>query len=115
MEAFGIMAFVFVMVALGRVRRLERILREHGIRPLTHGLDRQLRGHIGERVILSLYTGDGDVSGQVCRVLDADETWALLLLDQGKRAEKRVLIRLDDVKQIKSQEEKGERGSAGAD
>ena len=39
--------------------------------------------------------------GKTCRVLDTDETWALVLANEGKKNQCEKLIRLDNVKQIK--------------
>ena len=102
MEFFGIFSFVMVLALMGKVRRLERILRENGIRPggLT-GLGDQLRKQVGQTVMLTLETNDGDIVGKQCKVLDADETWALVLVSEGKKNECQKLIRLDSVKQIK--------------
>ena len=50
---------------------------------------------------LTLETSDGDIMGKVCRVLDTDETWALVLANEGKKNQCEKLIRLDNVKQIK--------------
>ena len=36
-----------------------------------------------------------------CIVLDADEAWALVLADEGKKKEREMLLRLDSVKNIK--------------
>ena len=41
------------------------------------------------------------MTGKVCRVLDADEDWALVLANEGTKKECEKLIRLDSVKQIK--------------
>lgn len=102
MEFFGIFSFIMVLVLMEKVRRLERVLRENGIRPAgAMELGEQLRRQVGQSVILTLETGDGDLAGKVCRVLDADETWALVRANEGKKNECEMLIRLDSVKQIK--------------
>ena len=102
MEYFGIFAFVFVLGLYGKIRRLERILRDNGIRPGgTAGLGDQVRKQVGKTVELTLETSDGDITGKQCRILDADEDWALVLAGEGKKKECEKLIRLDSVKQIK--------------
>ena len=102
MEFFGMFAFIMVLVLMGKVSRLERILRENGITAKgTAGLGDQLRRQVGQTVELTLEAGDGDIMGKVCRVLDADEAWALVLANEGKKNECEKLIRLDSVKQIK--------------
>ena len=50
---------------------------------------------------LTLEASDGDLVGKFCKVLDVDETWALVLANEGKKNECEKLIRLDSVKQIK--------------
>ena len=77
MEALGVISLVFVIILWGRVKRLERILRENGIRPAAGSLGRQLAQYVGQEVLLTLSIRDG--AGLPCRVLDADEAWALLL------------------------------------
>lgn len=102
MEYFGIFSLMMVIILMGKVSRLERILRENGITAKgAAGLGDQLRRQIGQTVMLTLETNDGDVMGQSCKVLDADETWALVLANEGKKNECEKLIRLDSVKQIK--------------
>ncbi len=102
MEYFGIFSFVMVIILMGKVSRLERILRENGIRPGgVSGLGDQLGKQVGRTVTLTLETDDGDLVGKPCKVLDADETWALVLANEGKKNECEKLIRLDSVKQIK--------------
>ena len=102
MEVFGIFAFVMVICLYSKVHRLERILRENGISAKgVAGLGDQLRKQVGQTVELTLETTDWDITGSVCRVLDADETWALVLANEGKKNECEKLIRLDSVKQIK--------------
>ena len=51
--------------------------------------------------MLTLETNDGDIMGKSCKVLDVDETWALVLANEGKKNQCEKLIRLDSVKQIK--------------
>ena len=102
MEYFGIFSFVMVIALYSQVHRLERILRENGIGAKgAVGLGEQLRKQVGQTVELTLETNDGDIMGKVCRVLDTDETWALVLANEGKKNEREKLIRLDSVKQIK--------------
>lgn len=102
MEYFGIFSFVMVIALYSKVHRLERILRDSGIRPGgTAGLGEQVRKQVGRTVELTLETSDGDIMGKQCKVLDADETWALVLANEGKKNECEKLIRLDSVKQIK--------------
>lgn len=102
MEYFGIFSFVMVIALYSKVHRLERILRENGIGAKgAVGLGEQLRKQVGQTVELTLETNDGDIMGKVCRVLDTDETWALVLANEGKKNEREKLIRLDSVKQIK--------------
>ena len=89
MEFFGLIAFCMVIALYSKVHRLERILRANGLRP------------VGRTVELTLEANDGDIMGKQCRVLDADETWALVRANEGKKSECETLIRLDSVKQIK--------------
>lgn len=102
MEFFGMFAFIGIIFLYEKVKRLERVLRENGIRPGgTAGLGDQLRKQVGQAVMLTLEDSDGDLVGKVCRVLDADEDWALVLANEGTKKECEKLIRLDSVKQIK--------------
>ncbi len=99
--AMGVVGFIFGLLAYTKAQRLERILRENGIGPTAaKSLGRRLSELVGETVTLTMYADDGDIYGQPCRVLDADETWALIRVDEGKKREKDKLIRLDDVKQV---------------
>ena len=103
MEYFGLFAFIMAIGLYSKVHRLERILRDNGIRPGgTAGLGEQVRKQVGRTVELTLETSDGDIMGKQCKVLDADETWALVLANEGKKNECEKLIRLDSVKQIKA-------------
>ena len=102
MEFFGLFAFCMVIGLYAKVHRLERILRENGIGSVRAvGVGDQLRKQVGQTVELTLETSDGDLMGKACRVLDADESWALVLANEGKKDEREKLIRLDSVKQIK--------------
>ena len=102
MEYFGMFAFIGIIFLYEKVKRLERVLRENGIRPGgTAGLGDQLRKQVGQTVMLTLEDSDGDLVGKECRVLDADEDWALVLANEGKKNQCEKLIRLDSVKQIK--------------
>lgn len=101
MEFFGIAGLFFALLAWGKVQKLERLLRENGIGPTgSRDLGRRLTGMVGQSVTLSL-DSDDLAGSQPCRVLDADETWALLLCNEGKRGEQKKLIRLADVRQLK--------------
>ena len=102
MEIFGLFAFCMVIGLYAKVHRLERILRENGIGAKgAAGLGDQLRRQVGQTVELTLETSDGDIMGKTCRVLDTDETWALVRANEGRKNECEKLIRLDSVKQIK--------------
>ena len=102
MEYFGFFSFIMVLFLMGKVNRLERILRDNGLGSVrATGLGEQMRKQVGRTVELTLETSDGDMMGKVCRVLDADEDWALVLANEGKKNECEKLIRLDSVKQIK--------------
>lgn len=102
MEYFGVFSFIMVLVLMGKVSRLERILRDNGIGSLrAAGVGEQVRKQIGRTVELTLETSGGDIMGRACKILDADESWALVLANEGKKNECEKLIRLDDVKQIK--------------
>ena len=95
---FGMMGFVMACIAFSRIGRIERLLRENGIRPAgTPGLVRQLEGSIGKTVTIF----DGDGSGITCRVLDVDEEWVLVRAHEGKKREREMLLRLDSVTNIK--------------
>ncbi len=102
MEYFGTFAFIMVLFLMGKVSRLERILRDNGIGAVrTAGLGEQMRKQVGNTVTLTVEAGDGDLVGKECRILDADEDWALVLANEGKKNQCEKLIRLDSVKQIK--------------
>ena len=102
MEFFGMFAFIGIIFLYEKVKRLERVLRENGIRPGgTAGLGDQLRKQVGQTVMLTLENSDGDLVGKECKVLDADEDWALVRANEGKKNQCEKLIRLDSVKQIK--------------
>ena len=102
MEYFGVFSFVMVLVLMGKVSRLERILRENGLgAKRIAGLGEQVRKQVGQTVELTLETSDGDIMGKQCRILDADESCALVRANEGKKNECEKLIRLDSVKQIK--------------
>ena len=95
---FGLMGFVMACITLERVGRLERLLRENGIRPAgTPGLARRLEDSVGKTVTIF----DEDRSGVTGRVLDVDEDWVLVLADEGKKKERERLLRLDSVTNIK--------------
>ena len=101
MEIMGVVGFVMACVLLERVHRLERLLRENGIGSVrAAGLGEQLRRQAGQTVRLTLEAGDGDTMGMVCKVLDADEDWVLVLADEGKKKEREILLRLDSVENI---------------
>lgn len=101
MEMWGLIAFAVVFLLWDKIRRLERILRENDIRPVRAGdLSGQLRARVGQTVAVTLYEGDGTTT-TLCRVLDADEEWARVLRNEGKKNQRELLIRLADVKQIK--------------
>ena len=94
---FGLAGFIMACIVLERVNRLERILRENGIRPAgSLSLARRLENSIGKT--LTIFGEDGE--GVVCRVLDVDEDWALVLADEGKKKEREILLRLDSVENI---------------
>lgn len=102
MEYFGIFAFIMVLALMGKVSRLERTLRENGIASArAAGLGEQVRKQIGRTVELTVEAGDLDLYGKACKILDADEDWALVLAGEGKKNECEKLIRLDSVKSIK--------------
>ncbi len=102
MEYFGVAAFIMAIFALSRTHKLERLLRENGIgSPGSRDLGRCLTDMVGQSV--TVYLDNDEVMGfpKPCRVLDADETWALLLENEDKKNERKKLIRLADVRQIK--------------
>ena len=102
MEYFGIIAFVGIIFLYERVKRLERVLRDNGLSAKgTAGLGDQMRKQVGKTVTLTVEAGDGDVMGKACKILDADEDWALVRANEGKKNQCEKLIRLDSVKQIK--------------
>ena len=95
---FGLAGFIMACILFERVGRLERLLRENGIRSTgSLSLARQLENSIGKT--LTIFGEDGE--GVVCRVLDVDEEWALVLADEGKKKEREILLRLDSVEHIK--------------
>ena len=94
-------AFVIVFFLWGKVSRLERTLRENNIRPGgTGSLGSQLRAKVGQRVMITLYEGGGTTITD-CKVLDADEEWAHVIRNEGKRNQRELLLRLSDVKQVR--------------
>ena len=102
MEYFGLFSFIACIFLYEKTKRLERILRDNGIGSLrAAGLGEQVRKQIGRTVELTVEAGDFDVCGKTCKILDADEDWALVLANEGKKNECEQLIRLDSVKQIK--------------
>ena len=97
---FGLCGFAMACIVLERVGRIERLLRENGIRPAgTPGLARRLEDGIGKTMTIFDEAGSG-VTG---RVLDVDEDWVLVLADEGKKKEREMLIRLDSVEHIKAE------------
>ena len=95
---FGLAGFAMACIVLEQVGRIERLLRENGIRPAgTPGLARQLEDGIGKTVTIF----DDNGAGVTCRVLDVDEDWVLVLADEGKKKEREILLRLDSVENIK--------------
>ena len=60
----------------------------------------QLRAKVGQRVMITLYEGGGTTITD-CKVLDADEEWAHVLRNEGKRNQRELLLRLSDVKQVR--------------
>ena len=44
-----------------------------------------MRKQVGQTVELTLETSDGDIMGKQCRILDADESWALVRANEGKK------------------------------
>ena len=94
---FGLAGFIMACILFERVGRLERLLRENGIRSAgTPGLARRLENSIGKT--MTIFGEDGE--GVACRVLDVDEEWALVLADEGKKKEREILLRLDSVENI---------------
>ena len=101
METFGMFAFVIMFFLWSKVSRLERTLRENNIRPGgTGSLGSQLRAKVGQRVMITFYEGGGTTITD-CKVLDADEEWAHVLRNEGKRNQRELLLRLSDVKQVR--------------
>ena len=101
MDVFGILGFVGFVVAcitLDRVGRLERLLRENGIRPAgAPDLVRLLEDGIGKTMTVF----DEEGTGVTGRVLDVDGEWVLVLADEGKKKEREMLLRLDSINNIK--------------
>lgn len=97
MEGLAFIALLVAITALGKVKRLERILRENHIRPAGAGdLGNQLRSMVGQALTIDLTDG----TSTVCKILDADEEWAHVLRNEGKKTQRELLVRLSDVKQI---------------
>ena len=68
MAVFGFFAFLMVIFLWSKVNRLERLLRENGIRPVgSKDLARRLAGMTGLTVTLTLYSDSWDMSGLTCR------------------------------------------------
>ena len=85
---FGLAGFIMACILFERVSKIERLLRENGIRPAgSLSLARQLEGSIGKT--MTIFGEDGE--GVVCRVLDVDEDWVLVLADEGKKKEREIL------------------------
>ena len=100
MEAFGLFGFLLAILAWDRLRKVERILRENHIRPQgMTGLGGRLRERVGRTVTITLYAPDGSTTP--CKVLDVDEEWARVLRNEGKKSQRELLIRLEDVRQIR--------------
>ena len=94
----GLVGFVVACITLDRVGRLERLLRENGIRPAgTPSLVRQLEDSVGKTVTVF----DDEGTGVTGRVLDVDGEWVLVLADEGKKKEREMLLRLDGVTNIR--------------
>ena len=94
---FGLAGFIMACILFERVKRIERLLQENGIRPAgSLSLARRLENSIGKT--MTIFGEDGE--GVVCRVLDVDEEWALVLADEGKKKEREMLLRLDSVENI---------------
>ena len=104
MEAFammGVLGFALAISALTKVQKVERILRENHIRPAwVTALGPRLREKVGQTIFITLNEGEGDSTTR-CKVLDVDEEWAHVLRNEGKWNQRELLIRLEDVKQIK--------------
>ena len=99
MAWFGLAGFIMACILFERVGRVERLLRENGIRSAgSLSLARRLENSIGKT--LTVFGEDGE--GVVCRVLDVDEDWVLVLADEGKKKEREMLIRLDSVENIEA-------------
>ena len=95
---FGLMGFAMACLAFDRVGRLERLLRENGIRPAgAPDLARLLEDGVGKTMTIF----DEEGTGVTGRVLDVDGDWVLVLADEGKKKEREMLLRLDSVKNIK--------------
>ena len=95
---FGLLGFAMACIVLDRVGRIERLLRENGIRPAgAPGLTRQLEDSVGKTMTIF----DENGSGVTGRVLDVDEDWMLVRADEGKKKEREMLLRLDSVTNIK--------------
>ena len=95
---FGLAGFIMACILFERVGKIERLLRENGIRSVGNlSLARQLEHSKGKT--LTIFGEDGE--GVACRVLDVDEDWVLVLADEGKKKEREMLLRLDSVKNIK--------------
>ncbi len=101
MEAFGMFGFIMALLAYSKVKRLERILRENHIRPTgAVSLGGSLREKVGSTVFLTIYEGEGDTTTS-CKILDVDEEWAHVLRNEGKKNQRELLIRLEDIKQVR--------------
>ena len=98
MAWFGLVGFIMACILFERMGRIERLLRENGIRSSGNlSLARQLENSIGKT--LTIFCEDGE--GVICRVLDVDGDWMLVLADEGKKKEREILLRLDSVEHIK--------------
>ena len=104
MEYLGLIALCLVLALGSRVDKLERILRENGIK-LSAGKnrgDREISDILASRkgTVVTLQMAEQlDIQGEI---VDTDEEWVLMRIDSGKnKPPKEKLVRLNDISSIK--------------
>ena len=99
LAVFGIFGFVLSLAAMSRIKHLEQLLRENGIRSTGAGpLASQLRNKLGQTFTFTMSDG----TSTPCKVLDVDEEWVHILRNEGKKSQREMLVRLCDVNQVKN-------------
>ena len=108
MEYFGAFGFIFALIAwcqvsslASRVRKLEGMLKEEGFVDAEKASLREiLAKSIGKKVKLELSSEAVDYAGEKkdCVLLDADEDWIKIRLNNKKQEE--CLLRIDAIESV---------------